>query len=243
MKVFISVLMFGIVISSAAQNEKKEKWHDKKENFLPSVTRSIGASFQQFNGLNARVAAIPQYKQLKDHAFTLGLGWMKEQQQVVTAGNIYLGSSMSGHHDEESSTVHYLGLDANIGYNVIKSTMVSLYPFGGLGFQFYRAIFFRDNSQVNFDNVLQSPVVQNSISAVRFNNAFFIYRAGIGVAFKSPEHPSNSIGIQAGYTGSFNKRAWRSNEGQQLANAPEDRVSQFFVSLVLTSKPWMMMRK
>ncbi len=70
----------------------------------------------------------------------------------------------------------------------------------------------------------------------------FIVRDWV-VAFKSPKYPSSSIGLQAGYTGSFTKNDWKTNDGQTLGNAPEDRISQFYISLILTNKPWMMMRR
>jgi hypothetical protein len=123
----------------------------------------------------------------------------------------------------------------------VKDERITFYPFAGLGAQKYQALFYRDNSSINFDDVLASPAVQNSISSVKFNNGFLVYRLGFGFSLKSPKYPA-SIGVQAGYTGSFKKNAWRSNEGQTLRNAPEDRISQFYISLVLTNKPWMMMR-
>lgn len=205
----------------------------------PVITKSIGASFQSFDGLNARVAGLPQFEQLKDHAATLGLGWMKEQKRVISAGGITVGSSMSGDKDEKSSTIRYIGVNADLGYDVIPSDRVILYPLVGLGFQHYQAIFYKDNSAVAFDDVLSSPTVQNNIRSVRFNNSFFVYRAGLGFHLKSPKNAANTIGLQAGYTGSFKDRNWRSNENQGLANAPKDNVGQFFVSLVFTSAPWM----
>jgi len=234
MKFVISVLLLGIALSSNAQHDMQ---HDKKDKTLPLITRSLGVSFQKFDGLNARVAGLPQYKQLKNYAATLGLGWLKEKNHLISAGGVTLGSSMSGDHDKKSSTIRYFGVNADIGYDVLKSDKVMLYPLAGLGFQGYQAIFYKDNSAVPFNDVLQSPTVQNSISSVRFNNSFLLYRFGLGVSFKSAKNPSNSVGIQAGYQGSFKKRAWRSNENQTLGNAPEDKISQFFISLVLISKP------
>ncbi|HRN48722.1 MAG TPA: hypothetical protein PKW69_11870, partial [Niabella sp.] len=72
-------------------------------------------------------------------------------------------------------------------------------------------------------------------------NHFWVYRAGAGISFTSPKYPSGSIGLQAGYTGSFRKSAWRSRENQLLRNAPKDGISQFYISLILTGKPRMMM--
>jgi hypothetical protein len=233
MKIITSLLLLCFALTCSAQDYKKK-------DFMPSITRSIGGSFQQFDGLNGRVANLPQYEQLKDYAATLGLGWFKEKNQIISNMGIGIGSTMSGHRDEKSSTVRFIGFNADIGYDVLKNEKITLYPLVGLGFQKYQAKFYKDNSQVDFDDVLESPAVQNSIQSVKFNNSFFVYRAGLGVAFKSPKYPSNSIGLQAGYTGSFRKNEWRSNEDQTLNNAPSDRIGQIFVSLVLTSKPWMM---
>ncbi len=233
MKVIISFFLLGIALSSNAQ-------HGKKDKFIPMFTHSIGASFQQFDGLNSRVANLPQFKQLRDYTATLGLGWLKECNRVISAGGITLGSSMSGDRDEKSSAIRYIGVNADLGYDVIKSEKVMLYPLAGLGFQKYQAIFYKDNSAVAFNDVLQSTSVKNSISSVKFNNAFLIYRFGFGVSIKSPKDPSKSIGFQAGYSGSFKKHAWKSNENQSLGNAPEDRISQFFVGLVFSSKPMFM---
>jgi len=233
MKTIISILLTAFVLSSQAQEHKMK-------DFIPAITRSIGGSFQQFDGLNSRIANVPQYEQLKDYSATLGLGWFKEKNQFISNMGLSIGSTMSGHRDEKSSTVRFINVNADIGYDVLKNDKVMLYPLAGLGFQKYQAKFYRDNTGVDFDDVLSTPAVRNSIQPVKFNNGFFVYRLGFGVALKSPKYPSSSIGLQAGYTGSFRKNEWRSNEDQALNNAPTDRISQFFVSLVLISKPWMM---
>ncbi|MEO6549712.1 MAG: outer membrane beta-barrel protein [Ferruginibacter sp.] len=233
MKIIFSSLLLLSVVSSKAQQSMQS-------GNMPMVTRSIGASFQKFEGLNSRVAESPQFDQLKSHTATLGLGWIKEKNQIVSEGGVTVGSSMSGDRDKKSSTVRYAAINANIGYDVIKSDRVLLYPLVGLGGQAYQAIFYKDNSAVRFDDVLQSPVVQNNIQSVRFNNMFFVYRLGVGFAIKSPKNLGSAIGLQAGYTGSFKSRSWRSNEGQMLANSPEDKISQYFVSLVFSCKPMFM---
>ena len=228
MKATMSIFLLCIALSSVAQIDKKN---------MPRATFTVGGSFQQFDGLNSRVANFPQFKTLQDHGGTLGVGWIKDCKRLITSGNFTLGSSMSGDRDKKSSTLHYYSLTADIGYDVLKSQKIMLYPFGGVGYQKYQAIFYRDNSIVSFDEVLQSPTVRNSISSVKFNNPFLVYRAGLGISFQSPKDPSKSIGIKAGYAGSFKDHAWKSNEDQTLANAPIDKVSQFFVGLVLTSSP------
>lgn len=233
MKIIISFFLLGFALSTNAQ-------HNKKAQFQPLITHSIGGSFQQFDGLNSRVSTFPQYNQLKDYTPTLGLGWLKERKRFISGGNVSLGSSMSGDRDKKSSTIRYIAINADLGYDLLKSEKLMLYPLAGIGCQKYQAIFYKDNSAVAFNEVLQSTAVKNSISSVKFNNSFLIYRLGLGFSVQCPKHPSQSIGIQAGYSGSFKKHAWRSNENQLLGNAPEDKISQFFVGIVLTSKPMLM---
>lgn len=236
MKVITSLLLVGIALSSNAQQDKNEK-------FMPMITHSIGGSFQKFDGLNSRVASLPQFKQLKDYTATIGLGWLKEDKRVVSSGNVTIGSSMSGHHDQKSSTIRYGTINLDLGYDLIKSERIMLYPFAGVGFQGYQAIFFKDNSGVAFDDVLQSSTVKNTISSVRFNNSFFVYRLGLGFAIQSQKCPGSSIGLQAGFAGSFKNRAWKSNENQTLGNAPIDKINQGFASIVFTSTPRFMNSK
>ncbi len=245
MRIFICLFCTGLALSAAAQQQHHAMKYDKEKmkQYLPSMTRTIGGSFQHFDGLNARVANLPQYKTLRNYTPAIGLGWLKEMNRFVSDAGITLSNSLSGHHDEKSSTIRSIGFNANLGYDVLKSEKITLYPFAGIGFQAWQAIFHKDNSAVDFNDVLESPTIQHSIESVKFKNDFWVYRAGVSVLFKSPKYPSSSIGLQAGYTGSFRKNAWRSNEGQSLGNAPTDRISQFYFSVILTSKPWMMMGK
>src|ERR1700710_1925173 len=108
MKIFISTCLVAIALNCTAQNGKKDK-------FEPMISHSIGGSFQKFDGLNSRAAGLPQYKQLKNYAATLGLGWLKERNRFISGGGLVLGSSMSGDHDKKSSTIRYFGLNADIG--------------------------------------------------------------------------------------------------------------------------------
>jgi len=243
MKLFITSLMLLTVCVATAQDQPMQKKHNWKdmEKYLPSLTRSIGVSFQQFDKLNGRVANLPQYASLKGYTATLGLGMMHEMNRVVSEMNINIGSSLSAHRDKKSSAVHAIGFNANMGYDVLNKRTVTLYPFVGLGYQMYQAVFYRDNTSVDFDDVLGTPGMQEAIGPKKFNNDFFVYHAGIGVQLKSARYPSNAIGLQAGYTGSFSKNAWRSKAGQTLRNAPRDGVSQFYFSLILSSAPWQMM--
>lgn len=240
MRIYVCLLLCAFSMSAFAQHKKERKKWDKEKmtEYMPSLSRTLGASFQKFDGLNGRLNGLPQYKALKEHTATIGLGWFKERNRVISDAGFTLGSSLSGRRDEKSSTIRYFAFNANVGYDVLKNENITLYPLLGLGYQGYQAVFYRDNSQVDFDDVLESPAVQQNIAPVKFTNGFFVYRAGAGVLFKSPKCPG-SIGVQTGYTGSFQKRAWKTNDGQLLANAPKDGISQFYVNVVLVTNPWM----
>ena len=238
----IAFVFVCLSVSSFAQ--RPSHWHkgpqstDKKREPYWS-TFGIGVNFQSFDNLDKRVSAFPKYKDLRDQAGSLQLGWIKEKQRVVSIFNVLAASSMSGDKHRRSSTVRSIGLGADIGYDVIKSERIMLYPMVGLGYDWVQARYFTDNSQVNFDDVLSNPTVSNSIEPVSFSNGFFNYRAGIGLQFLSPKG-DGIIGVHGGYVGSFEAKNWRSKAGQDLANAPEDRLKRFYVSVVFGMRPMRM---
>ncbi len=231
------ILLFVFSVLTLVTNAQQDA---KKDYAPPMLMRGIGISFQKFDGLNSRLANRPEYKQLRDYAGTLDMGWLSVKKRFVQVMDVTLGSSMTGDRDKRSSTLRYAGLGLDFGYDVIKKDMIMLYPMIGIGGQGYQARFFKDNSAVFFTDVLTTSAVQNSIRPVSFTNFFLTYRLGIGFAVKSPKHPTTSMGIKLGYTGSFKDKAWKSSDNQSLAGAPEDGLSQFNVSLVLTSLPHFM---
>jgi hypothetical protein len=238
MKTILSLLFVCVAVTSFSQEDRPEKYAMD----FPEMSRAAGVSFQKFDGLNSRIANSPQYKEIRNATGVLQLGWFKEKHQFISQLNLMGGSSMSGDRDKRSSTIRYLGVAADIGYDVLKSNKIALFPLAGLGYQAYQAKFFRDNSGVNFNDVLGSPSVQNNLKPLTLRNGFFNYRFGLGIAATSERHHC-SIGIQAVYTGGFKEHEWRSSEDQVLANAPSDKLSQIYAGLVFTCQPFFMMKK
>ena len=236
MKTAIFVSLMAISLSLVAQDSRKA-------GFRPYMMHGIGASFQEFEGLNSRIAEFPQYKELRDYMGTLQLGWLKQHNKVISGFSFMAGSSMSGDRDERSSTIRFLGIGADLGYNVLNSDRVMLYPMIGIGYERYQARFFKDNTSVDFNDVLESPTVQSSLRPVDFKNAFVTYRAGAGVSLKSPKNPAHSIGLHAGFVGSFKDHGWKSDYKQEVKNAPEDGIGRIYVSLVFLSQPGFMRHK
>lgn len=113
------------------------------------------------------------------------------------------------------------------------------YPLVGLGAETYRAIFYKDNSAVDFNDILGSPVTQNNIRSVKFTNSFFTYRVGLGFAIKSPQS-RGTVGVQLGYIGSFRENSWKGQENQVFSRSPEDRISRFQISLIFGNNSNMM---
>ena len=202
----------------------------------PEVKRyffhSHGISFQKFENLNNRIAAYPQYEQAKNSIGTLQFGMISERNKLVTSFNFNAGSSFSGDREKKSSNTRFLGLSADVGYNLLKSNRVSIFPFAGLGYENYTMTFNKNVSSVPFDSVLQSNNFQQRVENVVFNNSFFVYRLGFGIFVSSKKHVQNSLGFQLGYTGGFGEQEWKINKTQTLLNGPKDELSKLWASIL-----------
>jgi hypothetical protein len=232
MKTRFLVYLLGMAVSTFGQRDKG--------NMVPHMMHGVGVTFHEFDGLNKRISNFPQYKEVNDQMGTLQLGWLKEHKRFISGFSFTAGSSMSGDRDKRSSTIRFLGIGADFGYNVLNNPRVMVYPMAGIGYEKYQALFFRDNSTVDFNTLLQSPGAQNNLGPVDFKNSFLTYRLGAGFAFKSPRKPAHSIGLQAGYIASFRDHEWRSKNDQDLMNAPEDGLGRFFVTLTFLTQPGFM---
>jgi opacity protein-like surface antigen len=235
MKNTILLCLLTFSIASVAQNHKTG-------NYSGRMMHGVGITFQEFDGLEGRLENLSQYKGLKDHMATLQLGMLKEYNRVISNMVFTAGTSMSGDRKKASSTLRFLGVSADIGYNVLNSQRVTLYPMAGLGYEKYQAKFFKDNSSVDFNTVLQSATELNSLRPVDFKNSFLTYRLGAGFAIKSSKNSNHSIGFQAGYISSFKDHDWKSSEHQELKNAPEDGLRRFYATLTLMCQPKFMKR-
>ena len=235
MKCIILISLFTLSLSLSAQDTMHKKSAMERKNFSAWLSRGLGVSFQKFEGLNSRLAEFPQYESLKDHMWTISLGSMHVRNNFISQITGTAGSTMTGHRDKKSSTLRFLSGGIDFGYDVIPADRIMLYPMVGAGVEAYQALFFKDVSGVDFDDVLGSSTVQNDIRSVKFNNSFATYRLGLGFALKSPKC-HGTIGLQAGYIGSFSNKSWRSSENQSLNGAPVDNLSRFNVSLVFSGR-------
>lgn len=233
MKKIFLVTLSCICLSAYAQKKKN------RDSTSMLMTNGIGVSFQQFTELNNRIASFPQYKGLRDQMWTLTLGSMNVRNRFVSGLNVTGGSSMSGDRGKRSSALRFLSGGIDLGYDLIPADRFMLYPLVGLGAETYRAIFHKDNSFVDFNDVLGSPIAQNNIRSVKFTNSFFTYRLGLGFAVKSPKG-SGTVGVQLGYIGSFKENSWKGQENQVFSNSPEDKVSRFQISLIFGNRSNMM---
>jgi hypothetical protein len=226
MKSIIVIFLSTISLSLFAQDKKK--MHGSM-----MMTKGIGVSFQKFDGLKNRIGGYPEYQSPKDHMFTLSLGSMHAMKNFISQFTVTGGTSLSGDRDKKSSAMRFLGGGFDFGYDVIPADLIMLYPMAGIGAETYSAIFYKDVSGVDFNDVLESPGIQNSIRSVKFVNNYITYRFGLGFALKSPKHPG-TIGIQAHYVGGFKEKGWKSSDNQVLDNSPSDELNRFAVSLVFS---------
>jgi hypothetical protein len=244
MKSVFAIFLCGMSLSLSAQTPAKSyPWSKHMKNTKMYMTKSIGVSFQDFTGLNERMAAFPQYKELRGHTFTISLGSMHVMNNFVSQLNVTGASSLTGDSRERSSAVRSIGGSFDLGYDVIPSARVMVYPMVGIGSDWYNAIFYKDVNAVSFNEVATSPTVQNNIRSVKFTNRFTTFRFGLGLAFASPDG-NHSVGLQGFYSGSFkNNKDWKSSENQTLAGAPVDNLKRVSVGIVFTGNMMGMMHK
>jgi len=233
----IALSAFSFTAMAQEKTSKKAKW-EKMQSNAPVMTNGIGMSFQNFDGLNHRIAGFPQYKGLNNRMYTITAGSMHVMDNFVSQMSITGASSLTGNPNEKSSTLRSFGGSIDLGYDVIPSKAVMLYPLAGIGAETYHAIYYRDVSTVEFDAVANSSNVQNSIRKTKFVNSAFTYKLGLGMSIASPKD-YGTIGIQAAYVSGFHDEKWKSAEYQNLANAPQDIIKRFSVSLIFSGgKKW-----
>ncbi|MBK8519462.1 MAG: hypothetical protein IPL54_00815 [Chitinophagaceae bacterium] len=229
----IALSVFSLTAMAQEKKDKKAKW-DKSKYHMPAImTRGIGITFQDFNRLNNRMAGFTQYNPQKNRMWTLSMGSMQVQKNFVSQFTVTGGSSLTGNPNKKSSTLRTLGAGIDLGYDVIPSKNIMVYPMVGLGAETFQAVYFKDVNAVDFDAVANSSTVQNNIRKTKFTNSFFTYRLGLGMSVKSPKD-DGSIGLQVGYVSGFQEERWKSAEFQNLNNAPRDGLHRFAVTLVFT---------
>ncbi len=210
---------------------------DAQTKTQPSLKRylfhSHGISFQKFSNLNSRIKAYPQYEQLKNTTGTLHFGFFTEYDKFIVGYSANFGSSLSGDKNKKSSSTRFLGGSIDVGYNLIKTSRVSLFPYVGLGYEQFTASFNRDISSVAFDSVLATNNARKNTEQLVFTNAFALYRVGISTFVTSRKRPQSSLGLQVGYTGSFGEKDWKINNTQTLLNSPKDKLSKVSASILI----------
>ncbi|MBK8495260.1 MAG: hypothetical protein IPL50_09645 [Chitinophagaceae bacterium] len=105
MKITLLAFLTMLTLSINAQNDKKMKW---QAGNMTSI-HGIGVSFQQFSGLNSRVAGNPQFKTLRDYMGTISLGSRMVNKNFISDLTITGANSMSGNRSKKAAPcVHWL---------------------------------------------------------------------------------------------------------------------------------------
>lgn len=219
-----------ICLQSQAQNRKKDSLETTHFYF------GFGGNFQNFNGLNNRLASRQEYQKVQGNQATVVFGWqnMYRNQWIFDYALSY-GNSLAGDKERKSSNLDATSFSVNLGYNVLAKSnpKVRLFPFVGLSGDRVSASFNKDLSSLPFDSVLASTSYQQRTQTLKLSNTFFSFSGGIGVDFLSKKNPNNCLGLVVGYTNSFKSRDWRANDDQLLTNAPSDNLSRFYLRLIL----------
>lgn len=237
MKNIFLLLLIVSVFSVQAQNKEIDTRKNKvivvESNDRFMIYWGINYNNQNFSQLNNALSNLgSMYEALPKSVASWNLGWIFEDDLVLIKTNIGLGNSIKGKQGKRNTRLSYFSTSMEIGLNFSKNNNnIRIYPTAGLGVAVFSATLNKDLSNINFNDILQNPTIQSNANSTRLTNTFFIYRAGLAVDFFNKKNNHKAVGFFAGYNGSFNNRAWRVNMEQQVANAPSDRLSQFFAGI------------
>ena len=186
---------------------------------------------QSFNNLNSRLASLGSaYEKVPQSIFGFSTGVISMKNNFLSKMNFSFGTAFKRNEEKRNTELFAFQSSIEFGYNFSKNRNIQFYPLIGIGISTFNVRLYKDLSSINFNDVLQSPTVQASTSPVKLANSFGNYKVGFEVDFLN-RSGFRALAIIAGYTGSFEQSSWKVNNTQEVANAPADGLSQFFVGL------------
>lgn len=231
--IFLLVLMlFTLTVQAQEQEDSSKKSFDSSSKFV--LFLGIQFNHQSFTNLNARLNSLGAlYSELPKGIISSNFGWTTEKNNLLFKSTLSIGRGMKGNPEKRSTILNLVSGSFEWGYNLSKSKNTRFYPTAGLGVYTFTATLNKDLSNINFNDVLQNPNVQIATNPIKISNTFLNYRVGFEMDFFNKKYSNYGTGFFAGYSGSFNKRAWKLNMEQQVANAPSDGLSQFYAGINL----------
>lgn len=232
----LSFLLLMLLQLSAVRAQENKKY--PKEIGDSTVTFgyvSVGYVHNNFEKLNNVVKATSGlYETVPTQLYSFGLGWVTEHKKskIISVFDFFINNSFTGNRDKKSTNLLNLSANLNIGYNFSKKDNYRLYPYAGVGFNYFKAKLHKDVSGVDFTSVLTNPTTLQSIEPVSVTNNFLNYNVGFGFdLFSKKKDKKDAFGIFVSYQGGFTQRSWKSKDNQTLANAPSDKLGLFTIGL------------
>ncbi|MCU0322187.1 MAG: hypothetical protein MUE72_07210 [Chitinophagaceae bacterium] len=239
MKNTLLLVLTLFTLTVQAQNNEADTTQNKvivvESNNRFMVYWGTNYNNQNFSQLNNTLSNLgSMYEVLPKNVASWNLGWVFEDDLVLVKTNIGFGNAIKGKKGKRNTRLSYFSSSIELGLNFSKNNNnIRIYPTAGLGVAVFTATINKDLSNINFNDILQNPNIQATTTPTRLTNTFFVYRAGFAVDFFNKKNNNQAIGLFAGYSGSFSKRAWKLNMEQQVGNAPSDGLSQFYAGINL----------
>ena len=227
-KIIISLFLVLPFLIKAQSNEGS-----KKADTVYKRIFYFGHTYQNqsFNNLNSRIASLGSaYEKVPQSILGFNTGVISMKNNFLSKINFSLGVRIKGNQEKKNTEIFAFQNTIEFGYNFSKNKNIRFYPLVGFGVSIFNVKLYKDLSSINFNDVLQSSTIQASTSPVKLANTFANYRVGFEVDFTN-KSGFGEFALLAGYSGSFKQRSWRINKDQQVANAPVEGLSQFFVGL------------
>ena len=227
-KIIISLFLVLPFLVKAQSNEGS-----KKADTVYKRIFYLGYNYQNqsFNNLNSRLASLGSaYEKVPQSIFGFSTGVISMKNNFLSKMNFSFGTAFKRNEEKRNTELFAFQSSIEFGYNFSKNRNIQFYPLVGIGVSTFNVRLYKDLSSINFNDILQSPTVQASTSPVKLANTFGNYKVGFEVDFLN-RSGFRALAIIAGYSGSFEQSSWKVNKTQEVANAPADGLSQFFVGL------------
>lgn len=219
------------VNTSSAQTSYKDS-----TRFYEHAYVGMGYSSQSFPGFNAVLTRyFPQ--SIPTDVISFHYGGKSAFNQFLVQGDALLAIGSKGRRKTGVTSVGLLSIGIDAGVFLFKPGNVRVYPFAGISLDVPMVTASVKTSDIVFDSVLANPMTRQRTEPMSFNNFFVGWRSGLAIDFgkgKKSNQPY-TMGIRAGYKQSFNTGRWTINGDGNFRQAPTDRLTQWFGSIVFYS--------
>ena len=243
LKTLIVMALAGI-ISQATYAQTQDTTANHKDHVTNWLTLHAGYVFMQNDALNQFLAY--NSPELNNNMGVLGLSGLMEYRRWI--GGLTLQGGMSqpvtvndyagrNGQDYQLTSGFYNGL-IHLGYAVVSTPMVKIFPILGVGGG-------RASARLMRTNITQAQIVNNSapqINTIEIGKGMAYFDLGLGIDFFNKMRPMEGmktrdqggvIGLRIGYTQGIGLGNWGYNGDNNVSENPTYNPGMFYAKLVV----------